>query len=72
MNGTGSVSVVIPVYNEKDNLPELLDRTLKACRGLGRPWEIVLVDDGSRDGSTDWLVNAAKPHRMALCWPALR
>jgi undecaprenyl-phosphate 4-deoxy-4-formamido-L-arabinose transferase len=33
-----------------------------ACRALGRPWELVLVDDGSRDGSTDWLVQAAASH----------
>jgi undecaprenyl-phosphate 4-deoxy-4-formamido-L-arabinose transferase len=58
----GSVSVVIPVYNEKENLPELLRRTVAACRALGRPWELVLVDDGSRDGSTDWLVQAAASH----------
>jgi undecaprenyl-phosphate 4-deoxy-4-formamido-L-arabinose transferase len=58
----GSVSVVIPVYNERENLPELLRRTVAACRALGRPWELVLVDDGSRDGSTDWLVQAAASH----------
>ena len=62
MSERGSVSVVIPVYNEKENLPELLRRTVAACRALGRPWELVLVDDGSRDGSTDWLVQAAASH----------
>jgi len=54
-----AVSIVIPVYNECDNLPELLDRTLAACRGLDRPFEVILVDDGSRDGSTEWLSDAA-------------
>ena len=62
MSDRMSVSVVIPVYNEKDNLPELLERTLKACRGLGRPWELVFVDDGSRDGSSDILAEAARAH----------
>ena len=62
MSERGSVSVVIPVYNERENLPELLRRTVAACRALGRPWELVLVDDGSRDGSTDWLVQAAASH----------
>ncbi|NBX25631.1 MAG: glycosyltransferase [Planctomycetes bacterium] len=52
---SGSVSVVVPVYNERDNLPELMRRTLAAGRALGRPWELVLVDDGSRDGSGDML-----------------
>ena len=62
MSERSSVSVIIPVYNEKDNLPELLARTLAACRTLGRPWELILVDDGSRDGSTDLLADAARAH----------
>jgi undecaprenyl-phosphate 4-deoxy-4-formamido-L-arabinose transferase len=62
MSDRSSVSVIIPVYNEKDNLPELLARTLAACRALGRPWELILVDDGSRDGSTDLLADAARAH----------
>ncbi|MEI6475560.1 MAG: glycosyltransferase, partial [Planctomycetota bacterium] len=62
MGERSSVSVIIPVYNEKDNLPELLARTLAACRALGRPWELILVDDGSRDGSTDMLADAASAH----------
>ena len=45
------VSVVIPVYNEEASLPELLRRTEAACLELGRAFEIVLVDDGSRDRS---------------------
>lgn len=57
-----SVTVVIPIYNEKDNIPELLGRTVKACRALGRPWELILVDDGSRDGSTELLAAAAREH----------
>lgn len=57
-----AVTVVIPVYNERDNLPELLQRTLQSCRGLGRPFELILVDDGSRDGSTEWLSDAAAAH----------
>lgn len=58
-----SVTVVIPVYNEKDNIPELLERTLKVCRALGRAgrsWELILVDDGSRDGSSEMLAEAAR------------
>jgi undecaprenyl-phosphate 4-deoxy-4-formamido-L-arabinose transferase len=45
------LSVVIPVYNEKDNLPELIERCLAACRETRKRFEIILVDDGSRDGS---------------------
>jgi len=63
-----SVSVVIPVFNEASNLPDLIRRTLAACRSLNRPFEIVYVDDGSRDASVD-LINAAvkeNPGEMVL------
>src|SRR6478609_7899624 len=49
------VSVVVPVYNEQANLDEFLRRTLAVMAGSGDPYEIILVDDGSRDGSLDIL-----------------
>ena len=55
-----SVSVVIPVYNEEQSLPELLRRTEAACALLEQPYEIVLVDDGSRDESARMLEEAAE------------
>ncbi|MFV3307268.1 undecaprenyl-phosphate 4-deoxy-4-formamido-L-arabinose transferase [Pseudomonas sp. NY15181] len=54
------VSIVIPVYNEEASLPELLRRTSAACDKLGRDYEIILIDDGSRDGSADLLLEAAE------------
>jgi len=57
---TSSVSVVVPVFNERENLPELLRRTLAAGRALGRPWELLLIDDGSRDGSDEMLSQYAR------------
>ncbi len=60
MKAPPTASVVIPVYNEEENLPELLTRTLAACRLLGAPFEIVLVDDGSRDRSPALLGAAAE------------
>ena len=54
------VSIVIPVYNEEESLPELLRRTEAACRLLKHDFEIVLVDDGSRDGSQSLLEEAAE------------
>ncbi len=45
------ISVVVPVYNEESNLPLLMDRLEAALRTMGRPYEIVFVDDGSRDAS---------------------
>jgi dolichol-phosphate mannosyltransferase len=49
------LSVVIPIYNEEETLPELLRRTTAALESTGRPWEIVFIDDGSRDRSADLL-----------------
>jgi undecaprenyl-phosphate 4-deoxy-4-formamido-L-arabinose transferase len=49
------VSVVIPVYNEEANLPLLMDRMEKALRSMGRPYEVIFVDDGSRDRSLELL-----------------
>ena len=46
-----SLSLVIPVYNERDSLEALHDECVRALAGLGTPWEMILVDDGSDDGS---------------------
>ncbi|CAX58743.1 Undecaprenyl-phosphate 4-deoxy-4-formamido-L-arabinose transferase [Erwinia billingiae Eb661] len=54
------VSVVIPVYNEQDSLPELIRRTSEACSQLSMAWEILLVDDGSSDRSPEMLTAAAE------------
>lgn len=45
------LSVVVPVYNERDNLAPLVEELLPVLRTLGRTFEIVLVNDGSTDGS---------------------
>lgn len=45
------VSIVIPVYNEAENLPDLVTRVHNALAPTGRPFELICVDDGSRDGS---------------------
>lgn len=54
------VSVVIPVYNEQESLPELIRRTTETCAQLTMVWEIVLVDDGSSDDSAGILIAAAE------------
>ena len=46
-----ALSIVIPCYNEADVLPLLHDRLTQALEKLGSPWEVVLVDDGSRDAT---------------------
>ena len=45
------LSTVVPFLNEADNLPRLIGALERALTPLGLPWELVLVDDGSRDGS---------------------
>jgi len=60
------VSIVIPVYNEVDNLPELVERIEQALRPTGRTFELIAIDDGSRDDS------AAVLTRLAADRPWLR
>ncbi|WP_429136966.1 undecaprenyl-phosphate 4-deoxy-4-formamido-L-arabinose transferase [Aeromonas hydrophila] len=53
------VSVVIPVYNEEASLPALLSRVTAACDQLSQDYEVILIDDGSHDGSTELIRDAA-------------
>jgi glycosyltransferase involved in cell wall biosynthesis len=48
---TRSISVVVPVYNSRDSLPELLRRLSAVLEPIAPSREIILVNDGSRDGS---------------------
>jgi len=52
------VSVVIPIYNEEKGLPMLFARLFPALDALGRPYEVVFVDDGSSDRSVEVLRQA--------------
>ena len=54
------LSVVIPVYNEAANLPELLRRCRAALEGLDAAAELILVDDGSTDASPQMIAAAAQ------------
>jgi len=54
------LSVVVPVYNEHDNLPLLYDAVCAALKEIAYDWELILVDDGSKDGSFDVLRNLAE------------
>lgn len=45
------ISVLVPVFNEEDSLPSLYDKLKVSLDAIGRSWEVILVDDGSRDRS---------------------
>lgn len=53
-------SVIAPIYNEIDNLPELYRRVKEVMDSAGEPWELILIDDGSSDGSTDKIRELSK------------
>lgn len=53
-------SIVVPVYNEKDCIQEMYRRVSDVMNSLGETWELVIVDDGSRDGSTDQIRELGK------------
>jgi glycosyltransferase involved in cell wall biosynthesis len=55
-----SISVVVPVYDERDNLVPLVDELAAALSPLGCPFEVIVVDDGSRDGTSDILRGLAR------------
>lgn len=54
------ISLVVPVYNEQDNLPLLFEAIEKAMESLNRRWEVVFVNDGSGDDSIAILAQQAK------------
>lgn len=63
------LSVVVPIFNERDNVAPLHEALAAALQAYGRAYEIVLVDDGSTDGTRDSLraIAAADPHvRLVL------
>lgn len=56
------ISVVIPVYDERDSLEQLAAELLPVMRGLPTPFEVIFIDDGSRDGSDVVLAGLAALH----------
>jgi len=62
------LSVVLPCYNESQVIPETLRRVATVCAGLGQPYEIVVVNDGSKDSTWAVLLQIARadPHLVAV------
>lgn len=59
------LSVVIPIYNERENLVPLEEKLNETLAGLNLDYEVVLVDDGSRDGSAE-LIGKLQKHNSRL------
>ena len=59
---TESISIVVPVLNEAENLEALIERCSASVDSIGRPFEIVFVDDGSTDASPRVLREAVDQH----------
>jgi len=57
-------TIIAPIYNELENLPVLHERISEVMNQTGDPWELVLVDDGSTDGSSNVIRELGKkdPH----------
>jgi polyisoprenyl-phosphate glycosyltransferase len=53
MSSAPTFSIVAPIYNEVENIPLLYQRISRVMEGIGDSWELILVNDGSRDGSAE-------------------
>jgi undecaprenyl-phosphate 4-deoxy-4-formamido-L-arabinose transferase len=59
---TPYITIVIPVYNEEGNLTPLFERLYPVMQKIGKPYEIIFTDDGSRDRSLAILKGFALEH----------
>lgn len=62
------ISVVIPIHNEQENLEELYSRLTKTLDDLGKPFEIIMTNDGSQDRSSEMLkeLHLRRPHQIRV------
>ncbi len=59
--GNPDISIIIPVYNEKGNVEPLYGQLKRALSALGKPYEIIFIDDGSTDDTYDRLKSIKDP-----------
>jgi glycosyltransferase involved in cell wall biosynthesis len=60
MTSKPTYTIIAPIYNEIDNIQTLYTRVCEVMDSTGEPWEFVMVDDGSSDGSTDAILDLKK------------
>lgn len=63
------ISVVIPLYNEEESIPQLHEQLMAALATVGDACEVIVVDDGSTDGSFERL---RRLHEADPCWKVIR
>jgi len=57
------LSIIIPVYNERDSIEPLLGRVCETMEGCGVEWEVLVINDGSTDGTAALLDRMASEHQ---------
>ena len=57
MSSSVHISVIVPVFDERESLPALHEEIARALESMGEPWEVIYVDDRSGDGSLEILVD---------------
>lgn len=59
-----NISIIVPVFNEEESLPILIDKIKEAMKKYGESYEIIFIDDGSRDGSLEAANRIAHSHEF--------
>ena len=62
MNDSPHLSLVIPCYNEQENVPTLLQRVGTSLEKIGKPFEVIIIDDGSTDDTPKLLEEGMRQH----------
>ena len=66
------VSIIVPVYNEEQNIGLLYKAVEKSAKTMGIPWELILVDDGSQDNGLEKIRGIVKEHPKHVSAVVLR
>ena len=61
------LSVVIPLYNEKQSISELTEKIIRTIEKMDLSYEICFIDDGSTDGSLEALKNIREKNKLCKC-----
>lgn len=68
LDNTFEISLVVPVFNEKDNIQPLLKELENALKPLSKTYEIIFIDDCSDDGTSDEILQQKKYFKNVKCF----